>query len=106
MAASVGPMPGRGGHCRAAAGRWTAERGRWWVRPYALYLPWVARRARGAGAGPGQARRLFTPHPQLIVRRQTGNLVLCGRQVGLEDGDGGMISGYWLHATTGRPALM
>ena len=73
-------------------------RGRWWVRPYALCLPLVPARDK--------LIRLFAPHSQLIVRRQTGTLVLCGRQVGLEDGDGGMIGGYRLHAAAGRPALM
>jgi transposase, IS5 family len=45
---------------------------------------------------------LFEPHTQIIVRRKTGNAVACGRQVWLEEVEGGLISGDRLLAEAGQ----
>jgi transposase, IS5 family len=45
---------------------------------------------------------LFEPHTQIIVRRKTGKPVEFGRKVGLEEAEGGILSGYRILAEVGQ----
>jgi transposase, IS5 family len=96
---------------RAVLREQASQRAQRLVRQFAQFLPRVTRvidqtvrRVVHGEVVPAREKlvSIVEPHPQIIVRRQTGRAVEFGRKIWLEEVDGGLISGYRILAEAGQ----